>query len=274
MKTFLQSSAFTLLSLACLPLGNTLQSAVVTSIDFETSEGYSITGGAGGTANIVGQPGGANSWASQANNLGQGLVSTTQAHSGSQSLELDWGTGRARVTKVFDAPIPTAATQVEVSMAFRMGANSAFNASPITIYDSSDTPFAQISFQNSGASNAIGVATALGTYTSSGTNWVSNTWYELSLLFDLAADTFQVAIDGGAYSTSYDVKQLITGSPDYDVTTTSFYSMQVQGSNAAAATANAWFDNFQVSAIPEPGTATLLLGGLAVMSILRRRKTA
>ncbi|MBN2024860.1 MAG: PEP-CTERM sorting domain-containing protein [Pirellulales bacterium] len=179
----------------------------------------------------------------------------------------DWGIGyglRDRFVLQFDA----VQVRDRVDLTFGSAVDSIWGADNVTVFvRSTDNPlgYAQITLFNP----TIG---EVNTGLTSGT--LAGQWYNYAVLVDIPERTVEVFVD-----------EVSRGVIDIDAMGDAFAALTL--SNAAVNVGfygytgentprsdRFWTDNFQVgSAIPEPGTAAMLLGGLVgLMGILRKRR--
>lgn len=116
----------------------------------------------------------------------------------------------------------------------------------------------------------VGLDTAAGTLigTSSSFTAAPDTFYNFELLLDYTTDQYSVfeAPIGGSFT------QLGTAEPFLTAGATTFNTAALETyETSGASSGQVFFDNFSISEVPEPATASLLMGGVALLATRRRR---
>jgi hypothetical protein len=212
--------------------------------------------------NLAGQ----NGWVSQGTAVAS--VQSSVVRSGNQAVSLDGTTTTWYWPSVAYTPAPGEVIQISADIRRGSSATTAKNFGFfVDVYDNTaGVRICRMGIANN-AGSLVGIATTknasgtVGNYVyQSGLLW--DTWYSFKMDLNYGSQTFDLVIDG-----------IVVGSNlPFVSPATDFGDADLMLSYTSGATDVGYFDNYAVSVIPEPTSATLLLLGAAGMALYRRKK--
>ena len=271
-----------LFTLATICAGAALDGAVVISEDFSTNKnGFTVADGTVIYSTY-------SRWgATGVNDPGQTITATTSAPSNAF-------TPTSTHALFYDDNTASGAANLRLKLENNTGgAVDPFTDDPLTIsFDYYNVANAQTMFLFVGDSsglNKLGLelfrpagtvgqvyngATIL-TATDGGNNWLNkNTWYRYILTIDNQLDTYDLSIfEAGNSTARYDYSGLNIQpafGTDSDLGTITQIELQPFG-NASGTGHEAYFDNLEITQVPEPATVALYAGFLALGLVMYRR---
>jgi hypothetical protein len=130
-----------------------------------------------------------------------------------------------------------------------------------------------------GIDGTTGTIVGANSLTAAGATFVAtaDTFYDFDLLLDYPSQTYSL-YEASTSATSYTL--LGTGvfiTPNTTTFTTAALAtspLATVGGVTVPVTGDGYFDNFSISTVPEPTTAGIVMGGLAMSSLVRRRRNA
>lgn len=262
-----------------ISVGLPAQNAHAIVIGFESSEGYSTTGGTGGNGNLKGQPSSGTAWTNATTianlvvtaNAGttgtdQALVANASGAAGFYAFSptnLDLGgtfsSTSSQLAFSFDYNLSaTLAAQTGVSI-IRIGTTSG-NVLSFSLFSDG-----MITFSDGSATNPY-VKAANGT-----TNFqaAAGVYYTIGGVIDYATQTYTLTVNGVAQSGGADGVISFRASSSANWNDFNISSVNVTSGNWRPYS----IDNVSYALVPEPSTlALMILGGGGVIGMARRRK--
>lgn len=279
MKAPLVAHSIAIALILGISAGLSAQNALAIVIGFESSEGYSTTGGAGGNGNLKGQPSSGTTWTNataianlvvtaNAGTTGadQALVANASGAAGFYTFtptNLDLGgtfnSTSSQLAFSFDYNLSAAVSaQTGVSI-IRIGTTSGSVLSFSLFSDG------MITFSDGAATNPY-VKTANGT-----TNFqaAAGVYYTIGGIIDYATQTYTLTVNGVAQSGGADGVISFRAS-----TSTVWNDFNISSVNVTSGNWRSYaIDNISYALVPEPSTlALVVLGGGGLIWMLRRRR--
>lgn len=239
---------------------------IVNSDGFESPD-YSTT--FDGTGSLEGQDG----WLTAGGGVSTATVQTTVVASGTQAVRVDRGASSDDFWAVPVVGFPSVGfDQVIVEWDMRVEDSGSTGFGPffgVQVNDDNGVPLLQAAGfgVDAATGDVLFQAGSTGFLTETGTFATFGEWNNFRIELDYSTDMYSYYFNDGLLGTTSFVDAGVGGFTDADIT-----AIAAAGdATSQAATGTAYFDNFVVSEVPEPGSLALLAMGVGLLVSRRRR---